>query len=100
MLVSMYCTDNPGSDGRRQTNLQAHLAYIENILDKIRVAGPLMNDAGERPVGSLLIVEVDTLAEAREILECDPYFEAGVWSAVSIEPFLGVAGEWVGGKSW
>jgi uncharacterized protein YciI len=100
MLISIYCKDASGSAEVRQSRINEHLHHIELIMDKLKVAGPLMNNENSQVVGSLLIFELDSLAEAQVLIESDPYFEAGIWSEIRVEPFLGVAGEWVGGKSW
>jgi uncharacterized protein YciI len=107
------------ADGRsakiRLSALQPHLTYIEAILDKIVVAGPLRgtgetgatggtgengDDAIAAITGSLLIYNVDSEAAARELLEADPYFSADIWESVEIRNFQPVAGEWIGGKTW
>ena len=100
MLVSVYCKDAPGSAGPRQDKLAEHLKHVESIEDKIMVAGPIMGADGEQAVASLLVVEVDGLDEATEMMHTDPYFEAGVWQEMNIHEFKGVVGSWVGGKIW
>jgi uncharacterized protein YciI len=100
MLVSIYCKDVPNSDVPRQSYLNDHLQHIEIIMEKIKVAGPVMDEGSNNVTGSLLVLEVNTLAEAEQLMQRDPYYGAGVWDDVSIQPFLGVAGDWVGGKNW
>jgi uncharacterized protein YciI len=39
-------------------------------------------------------------ADARTLIEADPYFRAGVWADIEIRAFGAVAGDWVGGKTW
>lgn len=46
------------------------------------------------------MVKAASEADARAMLEQDPYFQAGVWSHVEIHAFSAVAGDWVGGKTW
>ena len=100
MLVSVYCKDAPGGAEPRQSKLLEHLAHIEEIEDKIKVAGPVMGADGKGPVASLLIFEVDSLDEATQMIHADPYYQAGVWQEVNIQKFKGVVGSWVGGKTW
>jgi hypothetical protein len=38
---AVYCLDKPSSADHRKNHAAAHLAYIESIIDKILVAGPL-----------------------------------------------------------
>lgn len=68
-------------------------------MDRFRVAGPLKG-AGGKTVGSLLVIEASGEADARTFLESDPYFKAGIWDSIQVDPFLAVAGEWVGGAAW
>lgn len=100
MLISIYCIDAEGSAEPRQSSLNEHLAHIEGNMDKFKVAGPIMNEQGNQAIGSLLIVDLESLAAAQSFIESDPYYSAGVWAEVRVETFLGVAGEWVGGKNW
>lgn len=83
----------------RKEHLKDHLSYAETIIDRIAVGGPLRQGDGPDH-GSLIVLKVASEAEARGILEGDPYFRAGVWEDIRILPFRGVVGEWVGGKSW
>ncbi len=51
------------------------------------LAGPFLSEDGERPVGSLLIMEYDDLDQARAFAEGDPYARAGLFESVTIRPF-------------
>ncbi len=97
-LFAIYCRDGAGGAKLRQTYFAEHLANVEAAIDSIAVAGPLKE--GEKTVGSLFIVKAEDKAAARAIVEADPYFAAGVWGAIDIDEFFGVAGDWVGGKTW
>jgi uncharacterized protein len=98
---AVTCLDKPGpaSEDKRKAHALAHLAYVESILDKILVAGPLRTPEGATR-GSLLIYKADSEAHARALLEGDPYFAADIWDSVRIDPYWAVAGDWVGGKTW
>lgn len=99
MLFLITCEDAPNSVEPRTRALKDHLRYIEATLDRIRVAGPVRDAAGEN-IASAYIVEAESQAAADRFLQDDPYYQAGVWASTSIRPFVGVAGEWVGGKTW
>ncbi|MFN3945121.1 MAG: YciI family protein [Allosphingosinicella sp.] len=94
-----WCRDAPGSGVPRRERLAAHLAYVETIMDRILLAGPL-KDASGAVIGSLLVYDAATAEEARALLEGDPYHVAGVWAETRIETFLPVAGTLVGGRNW
>jgi uncharacterized protein len=97
---AVYCIDRPDSAMHRKNHAAAHLAYIESIIEKILIAGPLTTGPGAATAGSLLVLKASTAAEARALVEADPYFKADFWASVDIQPFWGVAGAWVGGKTW
>lgn len=91
--------DGPDGMAIREAERDPHFAYIESIVDRIAVAGPLKDEAGTN-IGSLLVYDVDTIAHAESLLHGDPYFKVGLWDRWSVHPFLAAAGEWVGGTSW
>ena len=99
MAVAVILWDGPDAPRLRQERLAAHLAYVETVADRLLVGGPFKRADGAF-AGSLLVMDVGTEAEARAILEADPYFQAGVWADVRIEPFRPVIGTWIGGKVW
>ncbi|MGI9329459.1 MAG: YciI family protein [Gammaproteobacteria bacterium] len=96
------CDDDPTVDaaGLRQQEKTAHFAYIESILDKLLVAGPLTDVATGKHQASLFVYATDDEDEARALLENDPYFRAGIYARVRITAFTPAAGEWLGGKIW
>lgn len=100
MPFTIIGRDAPGSESLRREHLEAHLAHVERVIDRILVAGPLRDPATGATTGSLLVVDVPDAAAARDFMESDPYYAAGVWSTLEIESFAGVAGTWVGGLAW
>ena len=73
----------------------AHLKRIEALVadGRIIVAGPFpaidSPDPGPAGVtGSLIVGEFDSLEEAREWINADPYVTEGVFAHVTIRPFL------------
>ena len=43
MPVIVYCQDRSGADDLRKEFLADHFAYIETILERIAVAGPMLS---------------------------------------------------------
>ena len=43
-----------------------------------------MTDDGESPIGSLLIMEFDTIEQAREWAAGDPYAKAGLFESTDV----------------
>ena len=88
MLYAFICTDKPGEGLElRKQNRREHLEYLKQLGEKMKLAGPFMNEDGSQPRGSLVVVETNTLAEAEEIARNDPYAKAGVFATVEIRPW-------------
>ena len=82
-----FCTDKAGHLGVRQENRAAHLAYLDQYGDKLFAAGATFADDGTTMNGSLIIVELRDLAEAKAFAAADPYAKAGLFESVSIRPW-------------
>ena len=64
-----YCTDRHDLGDERQTALADHHAYIETILDRVAVAGPVTPAPGATTEASCFIYHTDDREEARQLLE-------------------------------
>jgi uncharacterized protein len=98
-LFAVIAKDLPDAHDRRMAARPDHFAYVETIQDRIAVAGPLRTPDGGF-AGSILIYDAADEAEARGLLEADPYFKAGIWHEPELHPFTAAIGIWVGGKIW
>ncbi|MFV2089215.1 MAG: YciI family protein [Pseudomonadales bacterium] len=87
MQFVMICEDKPDSLELRLANRENHLAYIGTRSDGIRLAGPMLSDDGEGMVGSLFIIEADSIEDVRDMNANDPYTRAGLFANVTIRPF-------------
>jgi len=96
----VICYDVSESDELRKHHLKSHLDYIETILERIQVAGPIVNNASGKYQSSCFVYTADSKEEALELLHADPYYRAGLYQNCVIEEFKAVAGNWVGGKRW
>ena len=99
MHFAIHLLDRPNSAEPRAKFLNEHLAFVEANLERIQVAGPLRDETGQTQ-GSLYVVAAADQADALNFVSSDPYFDAGVWSNPVVHEFMGVAGDWVGGKNW
>jgi hypothetical protein len=88
----MTCLDKPDALQRRLGARDAHLAYVRERLDQVKLAGPLLNDAGEM-AGSHFILEMDDLDAARAFNAQDPYTLADLWRRVEVYPFRATIGQ-------
>ena len=98
--VAVICHDGPDSQSARKAAARDHLRYVETILERLALAGPLFSDDGQRMIGSLYVFKTGSLDEARRWLEADPYFAAGFWQSIDFRPFLPAAGDFVGATIW
>ncbi len=90
-LFVLTCLDKPDALPTRAATREAHLAYLRET-GAVRLAGPFLNEQGE-PVGSMLIVEAEDLAGAREFGAGDPYVAAGLFQSVDVRPFRVTVGD-------
>lgn len=97
MYYAIIAEDNANSlETRRQTR-PAHLQRVQALVDagRVLIAGP--HPAIDNPdpgaagfSGSLIVAEFDSLEEATVWANTDPYTEAGVFSRVTVKPFVPV----------
>lgn len=86
--------DAEGSLPRRISSREAHLARLRALADEGRliVAGPLPAIDAEDPgpagfVGSLVVAEFTSLADAQQWVDADPYLQVGAWARAEVQPF-------------
>jgi uncharacterized protein YciI len=96
----VICRDAPDGAEKRKGATAAHLRHIEECIGEFNVAGPMFDEAGTRPIGSVLLLRTQNAQEARALTERDPYFKAGVWDSIEVLPFFPAAGSYVGGTTW
>ena len=86
MQFVLYCLDDPAKPDLRPATRDDHLAYIAEVGDAIKMAGPMTDDNGTS-IGSLFIIDVANRAAAEALSAADPYTQAGVFGRVDIRPF-------------
>ena len=94
MWYMIYSEDVDNSLALRMQVRDQHLARLQVLKSEGRLmaAGPLPAIDSENPgdagfTGSLLIVQFDSLEQAKEWANVDPYIEAGVYKNVTVKPF-------------
>lgn len=92
-LFLFYCLDKPGAEDVRLATRAAHLDWAKENIGKVLLAGPMFSEDGERFVGSIFVVEADSLEAARAMQATDPYVAAGLFERVDIRPMKWVLGE-------
>lgn len=81
-LYAVICTDKAGHLETRLATRDAHVAYLKST--PVVQAGPFLDGEGKMS-GSLVILEVESRAEAEAWAANDPYAHAGLFEAVRIE---------------
>lgn len=93
MHFVLYCVDKSGAAQVRLDNRSAHLGYLNEWQDAVKLAGPLLAADGEGMIGSLIVLDVEDRAAADRFVAGDPYGVAGLFSSVSVQPYKVVIGE-------
>lgn len=70
----------------RQNVRPKHLKHLESLGDKLVLAGPFQNEAGQS-VGSFMVVEAPDLKAATALFEQDPFIREGVFASFEISRF-------------
>ena len=87
MQFAIHCLDKTGHAKLRADTRPAHLDYLNKNMPHIVIAGPLLDDAGEAPIGSLLIMDFPDRAGVDGFAAGDPYGKAGLFASVRITPW-------------
>jgi uncharacterized protein len=90
MRYALICLDKPNALQTRVENRAAHLEHIQSS-GVVEQAGPFIDAAGQM-CGSLIILTVETRAEAEAWAAADPYGKAGLFSSVMIQEWKRVVG--------
>jgi len=89
MRVALICIDKPNHLQTRLDNRAAHLAHIETS-GIVEMAGPFLE--GGEMVGSLVVLNVETMAQAQDWAANDPYAKAGLFARVDLREWKKVVG--------
>jgi len=89
MLYAVICRDKPGHLQTRLDTRAAHLAYIEKT-GIVTMAGPFIEDG--QMVGTLAILNADSLEAAQAWAAGDPYKAAGLFDSVQVIEWKKVIG--------
>jgi len=84
MLWAISRVAAPNFAELREEGLQAHLGYLKSQKKILVLSGGMTSDDGKEFVGSLLIVNVGSRAEAQTFANGDPFMKAGMFRDVKI----------------
>lgn len=96
-LYALIGRDREDSLGARLEVRGEHLARVRELLDEGRlvIAGPFPSIDADEPTpagfaGSLIVAEFDSLEQARQWFDQDPYVTTGVFASYEVRPFIRV----------
>ncbi len=75
--------DKPNAFEVRAAAREAHLAYIKDLGAQVKLGGPYVDEQG-RMIGSLIIVEADSIEQVKALHDRDPYKQAGLFETSTI----------------
>lgn len=90
MRVALICIDKAEHLHVRTENRSAHLKHIEDS-GVVEMAGPFLDGNGQM-CGSLVVLDVAGLDEAKAWADADPYAKAGLFASVDIREWKKVIG--------
>ena len=100
MWYAIICEDVDNSLPLRRSVRPQHLQRIQALQDagRLLTAGPFPAIDNEDPgdngfTGSLIIAQFDSLTEARQWADADPYWKAGVYQRAIVKPYKKVLPE-------
>jgi uncharacterized protein YciI len=86
MQFALIAYDRPNSVARRLEMRPEHLNHLESLGDTLLLAGPFLDDAGAM-IGSIMVIEADSLEAARAIFARDPFMQNDLFDSVTIKPW-------------
>jgi len=91
-LYVLACFDKENALDLRMATREAHLAWARDQHERIRMAGPMLNEE-DGMAGSLFFLEAESLEEVKAFNAQDPYTQAGLWDRVEIKRFRSTLGQ-------
>jgi uncharacterized protein YciI len=84
MLCVIHRLDEPSMTHLRKTLRTEHLAHLDKYRDRILIAGPYLDPETGVDRGSMFLMNVESLAQARAFAEDDPYMRNGVFKELQV----------------
>jgi uncharacterized protein YciI len=78
--------DRDGAGELRKQHRKAHTEFRRSLGANRLLSGPLLAEDCTTPVGSLLIIEAESLAVARTLAASDPFVALGALELVDLVP--------------
>ena len=82
-FYSIIATDKPNGLEHRMAVRPEHLKHLDNLGDKLVIAGPFQTEEA-KATGSFMVIEAADLKAATELFEADPFIKQGVFESYEI----------------
>ena len=90
MLYAIVAYDKPNGLAHRMAVRPDHLKHLDTLGDKLVLAGPFLDDKGDM-VGSFMVIDAESQADAEATFGRDPFVAKGVFDSITIKPWkLGI----------
>lgn len=90
MLVALIALDKPGAQDLRLDVRPDHVAYLK-ASSAVHMAGPFLDGDGAM-TGSLIVLDVESMAQAEAWAAQDPYAKADLFQSVTLKEWKKVIG--------
>ena len=85
MPFAISFLDDPGTTKERKSSFrEAHIEYVTRNAHRIIASGGLFPDDDDFPDGGLILLDVQTRAQAVDYIENDPFFLNRIFSQYKI----------------
>jgi len=84
MIYAVLFEDNDDHADQRSAHMQAHLAFLERNAETVKSAGPLTDVEDRKSAGGLWLVEAESAAQVRRLVEEDPFWPTGLRKSMRI----------------
>lgn len=74
--------DNEAAADQRSKFMQDHLQYLEQNLESITAAGPLLDTRWRLPAGGMWLVRADSFEEVERLVKNDPFWSTGLRKSI------------------
>jgi uncharacterized protein len=83
LLYAIIAQDKPNGVEHRLAVRPTHLEHLKTLGDRLVFAGALL-DTDDKPEGSLMVIEAQSLEEARAMAAADPFVSEGVFASYEV----------------
>jgi uncharacterized protein YciI len=84
MLFAVFFKDRSGQSALRAEHLQAHIDWVAEHQNTVRVAGSLREEPGQTPKGGLWIVDAPSKDSVHQLMQSDPFWICGLRESVEV----------------